>query len=73
MNDCSGPKPIQFMRKSLERMSVDNYQYELFSILQDKRWIPEEDRIVEETHYHMFPYNYALDYINCWEAKNSSF
>jgi hypothetical protein len=71
MNDCAGPAPIHIFRRALERMNSDNYQYELFSVSKESRWIPMEDRIQNDTFYHFYPYDYALNYVTSWEKKNA--
>ena len=71
MNDCGGPHPIHMFRRALERMSKPNYQLELFSILQETRWVPMQDRMEKDIYYHMYPYDYALNYVSSWEKKNA--
>ena len=72
MNDCGGPKPIHSFRRALENINnTPNYQYELFSVLEETRWIPMEDRVEMSTFYHMYPYDYIVNYISSWEKKNA--
>jgi hypothetical protein len=72
MNDCGGPRPIQMFRRALEKInSTPNYQYELFSVLEEDRWVPMEDRIEHSVFYHMYPYDYIVNYISSWEMKNA--
>jgi hypothetical protein len=72
MNDCGGPKPIHSFRRALENINnTPNYQYELFSVLEETRWIPMEDRVEKFTFYHMYPYDYIVNYISSWEKKNA--
>jgi hypothetical protein len=72
MNDCGGPKPIHSFRRALENINnTPNYQYELFSVLEETRWIPMQDRVEKSTFYHMYPYDYIVNYIISWEKKNA--
>lgn len=72
MNDCGGPRPIHAFRRALEVInSTPNYQYELFSVLQEDRWVPTEDRIGHFVSYHTYPYDYIVNYISSWEKRNA--
>lgn len=71
MNNCGGPEPIHIFKRALERMSKPNYQLELFSVLEESRWIPMQDKLYKDTYYHLYPYDYALNYVNSWEKKNA--
>lgn len=71
MNDCGGPAPIHMFRRAIERMNKPNYQLELFSVLEESRWIPMQDKFYKDTYYHLYPYDYALNYVSSWEKKNA--
>ena len=71
-SDCYGPTLINSLRRYVENIDKSKaYQLELFSVYQDTRWIPMEDRIHSETLYSLYPYQKALDYINSWELKSA--
>jgi hypothetical protein len=71
-SDCYGVKLISAVKRYVENINQSKfYQFELFSVYEDSRWIPMEDRIHKETVYSLYPYEKALDYITSWELKNA--
>lgn len=71
-SDCYGPTLINSLKRYVQNInSAKSYQFELFSVYEDSRWIPSEDRIHTEIVYSSYPYDKAVSYITSWELKNA--
>lgn len=71
-SDCYGPKPISMFRNVVRKIEeAKYYQYELFSVFTETRFVPMDDKFITETSYLLYPYQKAKDYISSWELKNA--
>lgn len=72
MNSCYGPHPVRASIAYLEEVNKNPYyQYELFSMGVEKIFSPKDDGFIEYTSFLAYPYEYALNYIDRYNAKNS--
>lgn len=71
-NSCYGPHPVRASMAYVDKVDKDpNHQFELFSIYEENVFLPAEDKFMKTTSYLAYPYDYALNYINKYKAKNS--
>jgi len=61
-SNCYGPHPVRSFEAFLKRVDESpNYQFELFSVLEDQYWYG--DGWKSSTFFHLFPYDYAIKYV----------
>lgn len=74
MGNCYGPHPVNASIAYVNKVESDPYfQYEMFSVYEEKIFYPNLDGFVNHISYLKYPYEYALNYIASYQKNLASY